>query len=179
MIAIMPAGGGKGRERGLIMNWTELFRQQKELDQFIQKSHHLEKEDLTERKILAFGVELGELANETRCFKFWSLKEASPEEKVPEEYVDGLHFLLSLGLEMDYVFDELESGSICKDTTRQFLLVYRAVSQFEQDLGYTSYHRLFQAFIALGEKLGFTREEVMNSYLAKNKVNHQRQEEGY
>ncbi len=76
------------------MNWTELFIRQKELDRFIQENHDLMKENLTERKLLAFQVELGELANETRCFKFWSLKESSPKEKILEEYVDGLHFFV-------------------------------------------------------------------------------------
>lgn len=161
------------------MNWTELFKQQKRLDQFIQQNHGLERDDLRERKILAFVVELGELANETRCFKFWSLKESSPKEKVLEEYVDGLHFLLSLGLDMDYVFNELEPEGICEDLTRQFIVVYQAAIQFQQEMEYAGYHQLFQAFVALGEKLGFTREEVIQAYLEKNKVNHQRQKEGY
>ncbi|SFH91712.1 Dimeric dUTPase, all-alpha-NTP-PPase (MazG) superfamily [Tindallia magadiensis] len=161
------------------MDWIKLYNRQRELDLFIQKNHQLENESLTDRKILAFQVELGELANETRCFKFWSHKTASSKEVILEEYVDGLHFLLSLGLEMDYRFNELEPGSICEDEIRQFLSVYHAVSQFEKERDEAAFHHLFQSFLSLGEKLGFTRAEVMESYLAKNEVNHQRQDEGY
>ncbi|RQD71879.1 MAG: dUTPase [Tindallia sp. MSAO_Bac2] len=161
------------------MNWSELFKKQKQLDRFILENHDLEKENLTERKILAFQVELGELANETRCFKFWSVKEASSKEVILEEYVDGLHFLLSLGLEMDYIFDELEPEKIEDNETLQFLSVYRAMSQFDQNRSYANFHQLFQAFVSLGEQLGFTREEVMKSYLSKNETNHQRQQDGY
>ena len=40
-----------------------------------------------------------ELANETRSFKFWSTKGPSANEIILEEYVDSIHFLLSLLIE--------------------------------------------------------------------------------
>ena len=54
------------------MNISELYEMQRELDNRICKEHRLEGMNLVPSKILALQVELGELANETRCFKFWS-----------------------------------------------------------------------------------------------------------
>ena len=39
-------------------------------------------------------VEFGELANETRCFKFWSKRQKGDKEKVLEEYIDCLFMIL-------------------------------------------------------------------------------------
>ena len=55
---------------------------------------------IVKRKMLALLVEIGELANETRCFKYWSNKPASEREVILEEYVDGLHFILSIGIDL-------------------------------------------------------------------------------
>ena len=80
------------------MNLTKLFEIQSVLDERIVKEHGLQGVDLVDKKIIALKVELSEFANETRAFKFWSKKEPSPKEITLEEYVDALHFFLSLGL---------------------------------------------------------------------------------
>ena len=116
-----------------MMNLQPLFEAQKKLDAHIEKSKGLEGQNLLDKKILALQVELGELANEWRGFKFWSEdKEPNAKEEVVcgfcdegvihdgrsapgvcgwclgdyvescknpllEEYVDCLHFILSIG----------------------------------------------------------------------------------
>ena len=161
------------------MNWRKLFQIQKELDQRIIRKHQLEGENLIDRKILAFQVELGEMANETRCFKFWSLKPSSPHEKILEEYVDGLHFLLSIGLDMAYVFEALEPVKSDENLSEGFQSVYRKASCFEQEKSHENYRGLFQSYLTLSKRLDFTEAEIMGAYLEKNEVNHQRQEQGY
>src|SRR5699024_12798011 len=87
---------------------------QQKLDDYISKNHQLDGENLLEERFLALLVETGELANETRCFKFWSKKEASTKEVILEEYVDNIHFLLSLGLHKGYTFSPLETKQKAK-----------------------------------------------------------------
>ncbi|MEN1760474.1 dUTP diphosphatase [Anoxynatronum sibiricum] len=161
------------------MNWKHLFDMQAQLDRHIQQNHRLEAEELIGRKILAFQVELGELANETRCFKFWSLKPPSSRQVILEEYVDGLHFLLSLGLTLGYRFDQLEEVSVAADLCDHFQQVYRTATHFEEETSRSKYQQLFQAFMALAAKLDLDSEAVMEAYMEKNTVNYQRQEEGY
>src|SRR5699024_1796882 len=54
------------------MNLSKLFSIQEQLDKRIVEEHVLQGQDLLAEKILALQVELGELANEWRWFKFWS-----------------------------------------------------------------------------------------------------------
>lgn len=75
-----------------------IFTKQIELDQHIQSNHNVTYDIIFEKLKLALAVELGELANEVRCFKFWSFKARSPKNVVLEEYVDGIHFITSLCL---------------------------------------------------------------------------------
>lgn len=161
------------------MNWHALFEKQQQLDQYIQGKHGLQQENLIPRKILAFQVELGELANETRCFKFWSLKPAAEKDVILEEYVDGLHFLMSIGLEKGCVFDTLSPGEVVTDLCDQFQEVYGLTSRFEREVTEENYRRLFAGFLALGLRLELKEEEVMAAYWEKNSVNHQRQDQGY
>ncbi|MGD7047733.1 dUTPase [Rossellomorea marisflavi] len=161
------------------MDWNQLLNMQNELDRHIESEHGLQDADLVDKKILALLVELGELANETRCFKFWSKKAPSEQEVILEEYVDGIHFILSLGIDIGIrSIDEpevLEEG----DPTEEFLKVYSEVNRFSEERSIENLLALFQQFLQLGRVLGFESEDIFKSYLKKNEVNYQRQQEGY
>jgi dimeric dUTPase (all-alpha-NTP-PPase superfamily) len=161
------------------MNIEKLFTIQKALDAKILKNHNLQSEDLVPPKILALQVELGELANETRCFKFWSLKKASPREVILEEYVDGLHFILSIGIDKQYEEVELVSKEVEMSQLESFSLLYDLISHFSGEQSKDRYQGLFQAYLDLGHVLGFSWSEIEDAYLEKNKVNHERQAQGY
>lgn len=162
------------------MELLELYTMQKELDSKIEEQHGLENRDLIDQKILALLVELGELANETRCFKFWSVRPASERGIILEEYVDGVHFLLSVGLTLGYTSDiPRELGTRTGSLTDQFLILYYLVSMFQVEKQEEPFQVLFATYVELGEMLGFSWEEVEEAYMEKNKVNHKRQQQGY
>ncbi|MEH7491335.1 dUTP diphosphatase [Neobacillus niacini] len=163
------------------MQLEKLFRMQRGLDQHIEEKHGLQNEDLFERKVLALLVELGELANETRCFKFWSIKPSSEKSVVLEEYVDGIHFILSLGIEcgfqnLDYALD-MEPSKL--NTTEQFLLIYQGVNKFNDSRQDLDFKTLLQSYLQLGTLLGISYEEMEKAYFTKNEVNYQRQQNNY
>ncbi|MDR7073727.1 dUTP diphosphatase [Fictibacillus barbaricus] len=164
------------------MNIQRLFSMQKELNSRIVKEHQLKNEELYDKRRLAFLVELGELANETRCFKYWSKKSSSSKETVLEEYVDGLHFVLSIGLDLEITDVQLpdqvkmQSKLDKIELTDVFLSLYQAGSS---KLSKNEFVSFFEDFMRLGTKLGFSYEEIEAAYLEKNLVNHERQNTGY
>jgi dimeric dUTPase (all-alpha-NTP-PPase superfamily) len=163
------------------MDLQKLYSMQRMLDERIETQHGLQDENLVEKKMLALLVEIGELANETRCFKFWSLKPPAPLEKVLEEYVDGLHFILSLGIELNFVHavDKMMKETENYSLVEQFLRVFQAVNEFQQTKSLEAYKRLFTHYLQLGEHLGFTNEQIEQAYIMKNEVNHERQNQNY
>ncbi|HEU5141296.1 MAG TPA: dUTP diphosphatase [Bacillales bacterium] len=163
----------------LRLDTGKLFAMQKQLDKRIEAEHGLTGSDLTEQKILALQVELGELANETRCFKFWSVKPPSERSVILEEYVDGLHFILSLGLAFGYEVAEPVSVDVEEELTACFLEVFERVSDFRRQPEGDRFCKLFFTYMVLGEQLGFTSDDIHSAYEDKNQTNHERQEQGY
>lgn len=162
------------------MDYEYLFNKQRELDAYIEdKLESTDRDELFRKKILALQVEIGELANETRCFKFWSRKGPSEQSVILEEYVDGLHFILSVGLDkgLTYTSGPLTDNEM--DQTDAFLELYRSIGDFYSEPVQGMYEKLFKSFLQLGRKLGFTEDSILEAYQQKNEVNHTRQDEGY
>ncbi|API92696.1 MULTISPECIES: dUTP diphosphatase [unclassified Virgibacillus] len=215
------------------MNLQKLFNMQKQLDNHIVEEKGLQGQDLLDKKILALQVELGELANEWRGFKFWKVN-PKPRTKIEhlctvcegdgydrfegfvdqgtpcaecngngkigetnpllEEYVDGIHFFLSLANDLKInPSDFVVEGDYTKESaTETFNEVFSMVSSvpvlMDVDVPATIrtkdiqevLHEAFSCYVGLAEKhLGFTWEQIEQAYLDKNAVNHKRQNTGY
>ncbi|WP_088006608.1 dUTP diphosphatase [Indiicoccus explosivorum] len=161
------------------MELTGLFDMQRELDTYIERKQGVT-EDVFRKKGLALLTELAELANETRCFKFWSVKGPSERDVLLEEFVDSLHFILSLGIEKNLA-TLTEWPPVCsgEDLTELFLSAQKAVLEFMGDYRMSKYLAVWGWYGAIRDALGFTEEEVLSAYLAKNRKNYERQEENY
>ena len=161
------------------MDWSSLYDMQHDLDNYIESNNDLHNKDVFQEKYLALLVELGELANETRCFKFWSEKPPSEKHVILEEYVDGIHFLLSLGNEIgqQYKSRPLPAGKI--SMTKQFNHVFERCAEFYRHPEETHYKDMMESYLQLGELLGFTDTDIKKAYHEKNEVNYDRQNQGY
>lgn len=91
---------------------SQLYELQQELDNYIleNKCLNLGKKELLTDTLLALQVEVSELANATRCFKHWSNKGQDPKDVVIDEYVDVLHFFLSVGNQLGFKSKEIEDA---------------------------------------------------------------------
>lgn len=199
------------------MKLAHLFETQNKLDDRIVKEKGLEGVDLLDKKVLALLVELGELSNEWRGFKFWS-EDREPRgertcqdcggqchwlafvgttveceencqmcngegvtNKLLEEYVDVLHFILSIGNELD--MHDIDVGTqlnyIKKDITDQFNGMFDNAIRLKKSQERFHYASLIKRFHILGDSLGFTWEQIETAYYSKNKLNHTRQDNGY
>lgn len=106
-----------------------------------------------------------------------------------EEYVDGLHFILSLGLDLEttaihrafssYV-PKLENWNIMKqvESTHDTISQLRLNYNHGLPLG-ESYVQLVNLYLGLGKMLEFSDGEIKEAYMSKNEVNHERQSTGY
>ncbi len=164
----------------MIISLNKLQEYQLELDKVINKAHNTSYETTRDERLLALLVELSELANATRTFKYWSLKGSESKERVLDEFADGLHFLLSLTLAYDVTLDEFhvekEEGISLNE---MFLKTYDAINRFYVDRSEDSLLLAFKTYLSLGIALKFSKEDIINGYLKKISVNYKRQEEGY
>ena len=157
----------------------DLYELQDTLDNRIFEQHQVTRIDTMTRRQLALLVEIGELANETRCFKFWSNKGPSSADVILEEYADGIHFLLSLGIDLQDDTESLSSMNMEGSLHDALLMIYDLANECFKHCSLKSYHTLFQAYLGVGEKLGYTADDIRNHYFMKNEENHHRQDTNY
>lgn len=161
------------------MKLTKLFTMQEELDSFIQKNRDTNG-DVFQAKGLALLVELAELANETRSFKFWSSKGPSETEVILEEYVDSIHFLLSLGINLGFeTMTNWPEGKVEGELTELFLKTTESITSFLKELTIESYSNVWIHYGSIAKKLGFTHDAIIEAYIMKNEENYNRQKSGY
>lgn len=175
------------------MNLNRLYELQAKLDKHILDNNNVKmsKEELLDNTILALLVEVGELANTTRCFKHWSKKGMMEKKTILDEYADCLHFYLSIGNQVRIVernsilnirpcvLEHLNNDEITlKDC---FLALYNNISNYRSshELDVFDYKSAGEDMGVLIKLLNFTDEEVENAYLKKHKENYKRQREGY
>lgn len=210
------------------MNIEMLYEMQKELDERIIREKGLEGQDLLPNTVLALQVELGELANEWRGFKFWS-KDQNPrtEENIIdqtaagnqifnivvgkrnpllEEYVDCLHFFLSIAVKNGWkdalyvwrdAIEDVQEKGLSSGVMGAFLEIsYWLLKMYMEQEGDEGFRKIADMlgistkqfcfrnawflFVCLGVvEFGFTLDQITDAYVEKNRVNHERQDNGY
>lgn len=157
-----------------------LFPMQEQLDRHIVEKKGLGKMDLFPGKMVALKTEFYEAINEWRGFKHWS-EDQCPRAGLLEELVDTLHFVLSGGIEKGVHKARYipVSDSRSRSLIDQIDSVDEKINLFRRSPSPVSWHVMFHAFMNLCENMGFTAEDLHREYLRKNKVNHDRQENGY
>ena len=158
---------------------SDLYKKQKELDEEIARNHHVTYESTRNKRTLALLVELGEFANATRTFKYWSNKGAESKERILDEFADGLHFLLSLGIDQGYEVDSFEVMDDDRSLTDTLLETYNLTSIFYSSQTQSNYLRAFESYLKCLFKLGYSWQEAKDAYYLKLKENHVRQETNY
>ena len=157
----------------------EMYQKQLELDTEIANNHNISYEETKDKRLLALLVELGEFANATRTFKFWSFKPSESKERVLDEFADGLHFLLSLGLAYKFELDSIEAESDETDLTSAILNSYHYINEFYNDRSFVKYAKMFEGYLKILATLGYSWQDAYDAYFLKLEENHHRQETNY
>lgn len=178
------------------MNIPKLFETQRLLDSHINEKHPIKgEEDRLTDKVLALAAELMECANEWRGFKFWS-NDRAPRNKCTkcqftetphecrnpllEEFVDCLHFIISIGLDLKVSPEDLFIPIFPETTSSEmFLSIQNDVLTLDLRRNESHYHYAFARIMELGLSFGFTTSEIETAYYSKNKINHARQDNNY
>ena len=160
-------------------NLHELFLAQAKLDETIAKNHHVSYETTRSPRTLALLVEIGEFANTTRSFKYWSNKGMEEKDVVLDEYADGLHFFLSLGIDIKTKKEVYEISKPVNNLTDQFHLVYRLICNFKDEASDDNYIKAFNEFLNILPLIGYTWKDLEEAYYKKLGTNYHRQETNY
>lgn len=166
----------------MIYDITELLPLQAKLDAEIASRHGLTYASTSSRRLLALMVEVAELANATRTFKYWSVRGPEGRERILDEAADGLHFFLGIFLEKGVtarIFDVDPTLERDEDLTSLFLTVFDRLTAYRQAPEVGRLQEAFLAFLQCVCRLGFSNDDLASGYRAKLRVNYSRQEQNY
>lgn len=163
-----------------------LLNKQQDLDSFIssnQKENNQPIKWSSKLNKIALLVELSEMANEFKTFKWWSSSEKKLEdvyEKALEEYVDVLHFALSTALfyktkKTDYSLKKLQSLNYIKYVNDSIFTLYETALAIN-DLN--SAQAFLNQLLNFGFNI-FSFPTILEAYLKKNEINFLRQKQAY
>jgi dimeric dUTPase (all-alpha-NTP-PPase superfamily) len=162
------------------MDLTKMLADQKKLDEEILKNAGIKKYPLENIRV-ALLVELGELCNEDKTFKYWKKHREVNRERLLDEFADCLHFALSLEnyYHENSVFqcDIDEAIKVRKNShPTNEEIVEEMISTFRFVM---VENNILRGVISFGIALGITDEEMEQAYYKKHKENYKRQQEGY
>ncbi|WP_338984663.1 dUTP diphosphatase [Spiroplasma endosymbiont of Diplazon laetatorius] len=151
------------------------------LDNYIMESKGIViDKQIIKKKIIAFLVEVSEFINEYRSFKYWSNKGPSEKSVILEELIDCLHFIISLGTNVNFDFSEFNNKiKQADDIDAWSINVYRKALVFEDKFDAQSYDDLLDEFLSITYILDITTDEILSVYNKKNEINFNRQDSGY
>lgn len=184
------------------MKLANYYQLQRVLDSKINEKFNLEPMETIFHKLLALVVEIGEASNEHRGFKFWSV-DRSPRILVPlkptmnyediewrnpllEEFVDALHFGISIGNDLKIQLDEVKPrlfSDVSKGTLQTLSWVHSLAQGVDMDYNQSilkkRYTNMMEYLLGLGMAYGFDEDNIEAAYILKNQENHKRQLSGY
>lgn len=150
---------------------TNIYKETKYLDSLFAQKYDIKSPEIIQKYRLELLVEFGELANETRCFKFWLTKKTGERDKILEEYIDCLFMILYFsnitGISLDEDFPIKNNKD---DIIKTFLTLYELGVNLDEIPNREQIKKLLIEILYLGKLLGFTLEDLEKETRRKSEI---------
>ena len=157
-----------------IGKWKEIYVNNQKLDKIFYEKYQ-NKVDIYHNNVIEFLVELGEFVNETKVFKYWSIKKPI-KEKVLEEYADTITMCLNFMREQKVELDDRYSHI---NTTDKLEIINYLYSKITLLMNKEKVIEDIVNLLYLGKLFAFSEDEVLNAISKKHKIIKERLESDY
>ncbi len=164
----------------IVMNkvWYEIYEENKRLDEIFINRYKETDPDFIKKNGIEFLVELGEFVNETKCFKYWTIKKPD-KEKVLDEFADCITILLTffnyLNLDLENVGSAYDSTNILEVINNTYLLGTDLLENYNEEL----VKKILANLLLISTLLGLSEEEVVEAIFKKLKIVEERLNSNY
>ena len=157
--------------------FQKIYDENKELDKMFDTTFN--DDEMVKKNKLELLVEIGELANETRYFKYWSTKKMDIE-LVKGEFADcmimSFYFFNILNISLDEKFIDIKEDY---DNVDIFGRLYKLASDFYVNMNKEIIKEFFVTLIKLGHMIGFSDDDIIDICMKKIIRDKKRFEENY
>ncbi len=151
-----------------IIRWNKLYDNNKRLDKIFTEKYKSDNK-LFEKNCIELLIEIGEFVNETKVFKYWSIKSPN-KEKMLEEYADVITMILTFygikNMEIKELYKFYENKEILDIIHELYSLVLELRDSFKEEI----LEEIFSLVLYIGKFLKFTEEEVIMAIENKQRI---------
>lgn len=158
-----------------------IFEKQRRLDKHFKDNPEVLKNYHFDKKVIALYVEIAEFLNEIEVFKYWKMNKRFDKQKILEEFVDGLHFLASIAIELKIEPFNIIWEKKAVDSINLIKNIFLALGDLFKGRVVTSevFRGFVQDYFQLVINLDFNEAEIVDAFNKKNKLNFKRANTNY
>ena len=160
-----------------MQEFRKILKVNQELDKVFDEKYSND-ENYYKKNCIALLIELGEFINETKCFKYWSIK-TPIKDNILEEYADCITMCLSF---FTYFNIELEDIPKHRDIDDIFILINEifndTTKMMENGCG-ELIKKIFSNLLYLGQLLKLDNDEIYDACYKKMKIIEERLNSDY
>ena len=160
--------------------YNDIYRKNKKLDDIFMNKYMDTESSYYEKNCLKLIVEIGELANESKCFKYWTVKKPD-KELVLEEFADTLLMVLY----MFNIYNVDSVSTIDVDMSLNVLVEFNILIRMctnlmnKDDINELYLKEIFTRLIHIGKLLGLSENEIIDACYKKIFKNEERLNSNY
>lgn len=149
-------------------NYLKYYQRNNELDKLYIDKYSKITDKYYEKNCLELIVELCELANESRCFKYWSIKPVKKEELL-EEYADCLSMLFCIFNHYNIKDINTVSMELSNDILISFNEIIRMCTLLMngKNVNDVFLKKIFTYLLHIGKLLNLTDDEILDACYKK------------
>ena len=157
-------------------NWNTVYSVNKKLDDICIEKYQEDKL-MYEKNCIEFLSELGEFVNETKCFKYWTIKKPKREEML-EELADCFTMLmyfynvLNMDIEIPNKKSDLNILEIINET---YILGTKLYNNLSEEL----VNNIFSNLLLISDKLNIKETEIIEAITKKQTIIEERLNTNY
>ena len=138
---------------------NKLYQRNKELDHIFISKYQEKEPRYFEKNCIEFLVEFGEFVNETKCFKYWSIKKPKMED-VYEEFADCVTMILTMYYVLDLELNTITTHHESNDVLEVIKYIYKQGTKLMKDINEELVRDLLSNLFYLSDLLNLDREEI-------------------
>lgn len=156
--------------------WNSVYKRNKELDD-IFFSKYTDENKMFEKNCIEFLVELGEFVNETKCFKYWTVKKSN-YDKILEELADTFTILMYFYnvLNIDISYSNLNES---RDILEVINETYYFGTKLYKKLDKLLLQNIFANLLIISKILNISEEEIIGAITKKQNIIEERLNSDY
>ena len=159
-----------------LKRWENYYQKNKKLDEEFNSKYQENEPEFYVKNCIELLVEIGEFINETKCFKYWSIKSPN-KEKMLEELADCLNMIFYFYGLLNIKITDFANTKIVKNRLNQINHIYYLSTNLFNNLNTQDIKNIFINLLDFAYSLGIKEEEILEKLEEKHQIIYNRLED--